>query len=793
MNNEPLTRNTLARLREMLTRSRLAGVPFVLTLTMLSISSGRPAYSQRLTGPIPFAVAQSKQWQRAQWAYSQRAYPLGYVPQDAKLHALQQIEAAPAALSAAMTGAKWKSLGPTPIANDLADPHADLIPLSGRVADVAVDPKKSKHWLIGAAQGGIWETRNAGKSWKARTDKQATLAMGAIAFAPSNPRIVYAGTGEAVFSGVAYGGTGILKSTTGGKSWKPIGQTNLNGLGFSDIAVDPMNSSILVAATVRTARGREFLAAPAGVYRSTDGAQSWSRTLSGQATDLEIHAKDFSRQFAAIGEIFGGAENGLYRSSDAGSSWTRVQGPWDNQAVGRMELALAPSNPDVLYVSVQDANTFGFLGLWTTQDASASGPTWKKIAVTPTNGRKNFCDPQCWYNQELSVDPADAGKLFAGGVVLWVLDGNKWKSVLPGHADQHAMAWAGQQLIVGNDGGVFSSKNAGGTWSSHNQKLTLTQYYHGAMHPTRLGFLLGGSQDNGTQVRINSNVWKRIAAGDGADIEISASQPDTHWAFSSQNLRILRTTDGGVTRTVVNRGIKTKTAPFIAVFSKCPGNDDVFIAGAKRLMRTDTFFKVASPRWKAQGPKLKGGDEITAVAFAPSDGKCMTYAFGTAKGKIFVTKNGGKKWTDADNQGDVPGRFITDLAFDPNNMDTLYAALSGFDEGTPGQPGHLFITGSATTGTPRWTDISPPVNLPHNAVAVQLGTPNKAWVGTDVGVWEQQVGQGSTTWIHHGPNVGMPNIAVFDIQATESGVVAFTHGRGAFSLGGKAAAGGSRE
>ena len=534
--------------------------------------------------------------------------------------------------------------------------------------------------------------------------------------------------------------------------------------------------------------------------------------MSGQATDLEVDPSDFNRQFAAHGEPFGAAENGLYFSSNAGQSWTQVAGPWDDLAAGRMELAMAPSDADVLYVSVQDfsGGDFGsLLGLWKTQNASRvssaeSMPTWENIRVDPIEDLQDYChntaDSQCYYDHELSVDPKDPDTLYAGGVWIWKNDGKDWKSLLPDHVDVHSMAWAGKRLIVGNDGGVSSSKNGGRTWKDHNAGLTLTQFYHGAMHPDRLGFVLGGSQDNGTGLRIagakraslaGKDEWQRIFPSDGADTEISKDNPEKHWALSAQSLELYRTKDGGTTVELVTDGIDTSDAPFIAVFDKCPSNDDVFIAGTTQIWRSDNFFGVGAPSWKAQGPKLAAGDSISAAAFAPSDRKCKTYTFGTALGEIYVTKNGGKQWKNADKRDDVPVRFVTDVAFDPDDKKTLYASLSGFDEFT-GEPGHLFMTSSALTGKPRWKDVGPAVNIPHNAIAIQPGRSragrsaggqnNVVWLGTDLGVWRQQ----GRNWIHQGPKQGLPNVAVFDLQATSDGVVAFTHGRGAFLLKGAA-------
>lgn len=769
-----------------------AALTGLLALSLLGGACARPSTSDDPIAPPP-TIGDSEQWQRSQWAWDMRVYPGTTVPAGARERALRDTRAHVA--RSPRPAARWMSLGPTPLSTDLDETYVAKTELSGRVATVAVDPRKAKHWLIGAAQGGIWETKNGGRRWTPRTDGADTLAMGAIAFAPKRNRVVYAGTGEGHFSGDSYGGVGVLKSTSGGKRWKKVNDTDLTGLAFTDLAVHPRNDDIVVGSTVRGVRRQAAALPAAGVYRTTDGGTTWTRTLTAQVTDLVVDPRDFDVQYAGAGEVFGSGANGLYMSVDGGVTWQAVGGPWNGNNPGRVELALAPSDPDTLYVAVHRPDDGDLLGLWRTDDARARedglrAPSWEPIPAESYNlggiARVDFCDPQCWYDMVLSVDPRDPDTLYAGGLWLWRYDGATWTRLLPGHVDQHAITWAGRTLISGNDGGVFSSKNRGGTWKSHNKGLTLTQFYHGAMHPTSFGTVLGGSQDNGTAVRdarvarqAPGATWRRIFGGDGADVEIASANPGTHWALAAQRQLLLRTMDGGRSIQLAVGDIDTSSAPFIAPFARCPSDDDLFLAGTDRIWRTDAFFGPSMPTWKDQGPNV--GHGVTAIAFAP-DSKCDTYAIGTARGEIWITTNGGKKWRNGDARRQVPDRAVADLAFDPQDERVLWVALSGFDENTPGAPGHLFRSGNATKRKPTWSDMSPPVNLPHNAVVIQPGGDGLAWVGTDLGVWEQ-IGSGRfVEWTPHGPDTGLPNVAVYDLQATEDGIAAFTHGRGAFLL-----------
>lgn len=461
--------------------------------------------------------------------------------------------------SGAAQGKQWVNIGPAPIQSSGGHDFFGQGPVTGRVADVAVDPRDSNHWLIGAAFGGVWETKDAGITWVPRTDDQETLAMGAIAFTPSDPKTVYAGTGEAVW----FVGAGLLKSMDGGMTWEML-TDKFAGTSFSDIKVNPIDPNNLIVATtwansLCSMCGRPSSGPESGIYTSDDGGNCWSLRLKGSATDLEVDPNDFNRQYSGLGNMFGHADNGVYRSTKGGSEWTLIDGQstWGQKigGVGRVELALAPSNPDIVYVIIQDAkdnngNDNGILGLWWTKNAWADKPTWEEIPLPNNNSPFSFGE-QTYYDLEIIVDPENADVLYAGGVWLcrWTRGASPaWMGIQGGiHVDHHTMAWAGNKLIVGNDGGIYSTTDGGDTWANHNTNLSITQFYYGSVHPTDPNFAIGGSQDNGSEIRTNTDAWKRIYSGDGADNAISSNNPDRHWAISSQNLNIVKTIDGGKT------------------------------------------------------------------------------------------------------------------------------------------------------------------------------------------------------------------------------------------------------
>src|SRR5262249_53795003 len=276
-----------------------------------------------------------------------------------------------------------------------------------------IDPSNPNRWLIGAVGGGIWETTNAGNTWTARSDASPSLAMGAIAFSPTSPNIVFAGTGESSFSGDSEAGGGLLRSMDGGSTWSTVTTAGFTSNAFSAIRPQPSSSNVLAAATrAEMGRGPSDTfppnRTPSGVYMSIDGGNSFVRTLNGEATDLAVNPGVPSQVYAAIGDPFSSAAlNGLFRSVNAGQTWAPIAGPWPAARVGRIALAIAPTLPSRMFVAIQDAfggggpsGGGGLLGLFRTDNAFDPTPTFTQITTEPA-----FCGSQCWYDLTLAVDP----------------------------------------------------------------------------------------------------------------------------------------------------------------------------------------------------------------------------------------------------------------------------------------------------------------------------------------------------------------------------------------------------
>lgn len=754
----------------------------------------------------------------------------------------------------------WYNIGPQPI--NTQDTNNNIIEQdSGRVAALAVDPSDSNHWLIGAAQGGIWETPDAGNIWNPRTDDQASMSMGAIAFAPANPLLVYAGTGEPNFRGDDYAGAGLLVSQNGGTHWQML-NTNFAKTSFSRIRVNPVNSSNLVVATVRGGGGIGEEASgsanvpgapPRGVFVSTNGGTNFARMLTGEATALEANPNNFSLQYAGLGEIYGDPTNGVYRTTNSWQTFQLIQGPWIETNItymytnypiatniiadtninggmytniiytniitgtnimvgsgGRIAMAGSPSDPNTLYVGVADTRSYYISdldGIWVTTNAWAANPTWILLPFPPVFS-DDISTPRFWYFFDLLVDLADPTVVYLAEFNVWRYASGSWTplanwSTTHVHPDNHAMEWVPgpgmtHLMLLGNDGGVYlSNPGVTGFWTSKNSQLVISQFYKGAVDATGVNVLaLGGAQDNFTSVYTGSTGWALVVGGDGGDCAISTADPLNGWALSADTasdnysfyneVQIFRTLNGGMDFSMGAAGISDGlpfSHQFYVHFEKAPYNNDLLLAGTATLWRCNNYFTGTIPAWSANSPTMLDTNDapipISAMAFAPSDTSGMIYAYGTEDGQLRITSNGGASWADPDSAKTLPGRYVSGLAFSPNNANTLYVTYSGFDEGTPSHSGHLFKTTNALAGTPTWTNISPPVDLPNNCLAIDPNFPGTIYVGADLGIWNTTDGGGS--WTHYGPADGMPNVAVYDLRMNSSSqITAFTHGRGAY-------------
>lgn len=772
--------------------------------------------------------------QRDAWFYHQRAYPHQVIPAGARLRAVQQMDsidaqararrqtfagAAPViSPQAVSTSATWTSVGPQPTfcSSDYCatvetnQVVASYLNTSGRITALAVDPTNADIVYAGGAMGGVWKSTDGGSTWKALTDAQASLAMGAIAIDPNNHETIYAGTGEANNAIDSYYGAGILKSTNGGATWTniqgPFLQPTAQRIGA--LAVSPASSNTVIAG------------ASSGIYLSSNAGQTWKNVLGPAAASAVVFDPSSpSTVYAALGDpcgvLCGVQENGVYKSTNGGVNWTQLTGSGSNalptKDVGRIALAIAPSTPSTLYAAIQDTNEFTsnnpnttLLGVWKTTDG---GNTWSRMglpAADPSSG-ETLCggDGQCYYDIVIQVHPQHPNVVVVGGVTLGLsTDGENFNAIslqyspngnfgYAVHVDQHAIAFStdSSKVYFGNDGGVWSAPasdlvNGGAmSFTNLNQELALTQFYAGvSVFPKgNSNALLGGTQDNGTQLQSGGS-WSNITYGDGGYTAVDStfpalfygvfppgSAPFTVWReFNLPTvLPLLIEGDYGID--------SSDTTGFIPPLAMDPTTPSTMYFGTYRVYQSLT----SASAWRAISPDLTGGsqgDTVTVVAVSPADPN-VVYA-GTSNGKVQVTTNAlsaSPSWTNR--TPNLPNRYVTGVAPDPRDPMTAYASLSGFP-GEDDLQGHIFKT---TNGGANWTDITGNLpNTPVNWLIVEPDALDTIYAATDVGV--QVTTNTGASWTSLGS--GLPRVAALSLTLDRSNRILYagTHGRSMWSI-----------
>lgn len=621
------------------------------------------------------------------------------------------------------TGPRWRSLGPWTVRNGQTY-GSTRIDVSGRVSALAVDPARPTHVLAGAAHGGVWESFDRGTSWSPRTDYETTLTVGALAFDPGNSSIAYCGTGEGDWW--SWFGNGVLRSTNGGSDWDPVCTAPFVGQGFYALTVDPANGQRLLAG------------ATGGLWTSVDGGVTWTNRR--RATCWAI------ARAASGGEILAGCQDGLFRSTDGGVTWTAVALPGAPATFTRLAVSRPQVSADVAYA-------FGAAGgtatLWRRE-----GTTWTAIG-TPTD----LAVGQAWYDWYVSAAPDSAGQVYLGAIDVHRGDrgrGGAWtwqnlssrSSGVSIHPDQHSMAFepgAPATVYAGGDGGVYRSPDRGATWVSCNNGLEITEFEYIAHDLGTSRLVLGGTQDNGTNLWTGANRWEHVGDADGGDCGVNRTTPTT-MIHSRQNGTILRSTTGGA---LGSWGFITPPRPagegpglfYVPIECSATNGDTLAVGGLALYVSRDN-----GTSWR----RLDYGTAGTASATYVPDAD--TVIVGLTDGRVLRSRWTAGAWT----------------ALAALTTARAGAAVSDL-HATAGGGGRLWLTSSrlgggrvwrSDDGGTTWTDQT--AGLPSvamNAVIVDPANANRIWVAGDLGVYQSR--DSGATWTDFAS--GLPNCFIGDL------------------------------
>ena len=708
------------------------------------------------TGPYP-----------SDWFFRQRAYPHGMINKEVYLRSVKEQTALRRQLES--RNGTWESRGP--------------VNVGGRITDLAVHPSDINTIYAGTASGGIFKTTDQGDNWKAIFDDQLSLAIGDMDIAPSDPDILYVGTGESNAGGgsLAYDGAGVFKTIDGGASWTHLGLESIGSVG--KVEINPENpETAYVAAMGHLFANNE----DRGVYRTQDGGQSWEKVLflsdSTGAVDLAVHPTDTNIIFATMWERlrrphrrdYGGPTSGIYRSMDGGDTWTKLTQGLPTSDLGRIGIAIFPSDPTVLYTVIAD--DIGHLkGVYKSRDG---GDSWSPLGLGGFNAPSFM-----WWFGKIFIDPVDENKVYVSSldVQRTVNGGITWFPVFHGaHVDQHAMYIHPDNpnfIIIGNDGGVYISEDGGETYE-HFDNMPITQFYTCEIDPSDVNKLYGGTQDNGTIRTLsgNNNDWNMILGGDGFVCLVDPNDPNIIFAeFQYGGLR--RSVNGGTSFIGVGWGISPSDIKnWKAPLAFNPHNSRSVYFGTTKLYKTTNqanWWDPISPviTTPPAGSNLIYGT-LTTIAVSPVDTNIIY--IGTDDGKVYHTANEGNDWNFV--SGSLPDRWITQVVAHPDEADIAYVTLSGYryDE----YLAHVFKTNDQGN---TWTDISSNLpEVPVNDLLIDPDNTDQLYVATDVGVFVSYDDGGF--WEPFGE--GIPNVPVLDLCLhAESGILAAaTYGRSMFTI-----------
>ncbi|HYX24313.1 MAG TPA: hypothetical protein VFC23_09200 [Thermoanaerobaculia bacterium] len=673
----------------------------------------------------------------------------------------------------------------------------------GRVLAVAGVPGEPAHFYFGGVNGGVWETRDAGRTWQPIFDGQPIGSIGALAVAPSNPRVLYVGSGEADMRSDIAQGDGVYKSADGGRSWSHIGLADSQQIGR--VLVDPRSPDVIFVAALGHPYGPN---AERGVFRSQDGGKSWQKVLGKNddtgAIDLAFEPGRPEVIYAALWQTrrtpwhiyppSNGPGSGLYKSTDGGDHWTQIGLGGGGHGLpanpGRIGLAVAPSRPQRVYAMVDADAAEG--GLYRSDDG---GTTWTKASGD------NRIWGRGWYFGGITVEPRNPDVIYACNTAVYRSeDGGRTFVPIkgaPGGDDYHEL-WidpqAPERRILGVDQGAVVSVDGGETWSSWFNQPT-GQFYHVVTDNRFPYWVYGAQQDSGaagvpsrtnTYDGINLTVFREVTAGGESD-DVAPDPRDPDVLFGGRveklDLRTMQTRSVDPTLAYPNRYRETWTLPL--VFS--PRDPRVLYFARQRLFRTDD----GGEHWLMISPDLTREDPGTPANLDPSAAanhlqagprRGVIYAIapsrlsdhdlwvGTDDGLIWRTKDEGAHWTNVTPAAIAPWSKIGILDASHFDAETAYAAVDRhrLDDFKP----YVYRTHD---GGRRWDLIAS--GIPNgsfvNAVREDPVRKGLLYAGTEKGVYVSF--DDSDHWQPLQAN--LPVTSVRDLEVHGEDLVIATHGR----------------
>jgi photosystem II stability/assembly factor-like uncharacterized protein len=704
--------------------------------------------------------------------------------------------------------------------------------MSGRISDLAVYEANPAVFYVATAHGGVWKTENNGTTWEAQLQNTGHLSTGDVTISQSNPDLVWVGTGESSNRQSVSWGDGVYKSIDGGKTYAHMGLKTSRHI--NRIVIDPRNNDTVFVAATGSLWGP---GGERGVYKTTDGGKSWKQVLKvdentgaddlvmDPANNQVLYATMYQRQRTACCFNGGGPGSGIYKSTDGGETWTKLKGGVLDAPLGRIAIDVYRKRSNILYALIegpaqpaggrgqagggrggqQPLNPNDPTGLYRSDDA---GATWRKV---------NNANPRPMYFSRIDIDPGDPDAVYAGGVGLHqTLDGGKTIATdiaASTHDDVHAI-WINpsnaNHVIIGNDGGLAVSYDKGRRWK-FVPNLPVGLFYHVSVDNAVPFNICGGMQDNynwcgPSAVRsaagIGNHEWNTLQGGDGfvalqdpTDYRIAysesqdgnmvrvdrvtfetmsirpqpaAGEPAYRWHWDTPLLlsphdpkvlyvaanKVFRSADRGLSWTAISDDLTDNQ-----------NRDEIVTMGVKgsdiRFSRNDGISQWPAIVSLAESPKRPG----------------LLYA-GTDDGHVAVTRDMGKSWTRITDkfQGLPKGIFVSELV--PSRFDegTVYATFDGHRQNDFG----TWIYVSNDFGQ-TWRSMN--ANLKDQVARTlleDLKNPDVLYLGTETGIFVTLDRGGS--WARMKGNMPTVRVDEMVIHPRDNALVVATHGRAIWVL-----------
>ncbi|MFZ5971013.1 MAG: WD40/YVTN/BNR-like repeat-containing protein [Bacteroidota bacterium] len=696
-----------------------------------------------------------------------------------------------------LSGLKFRSIGPALT--------------SGRISDFAVNPNNYSEYYVATASGGVWKTVNAGTTYEPVFDGQGSYSIGCITLDPSNPNVVWVGSGENNNQrSVAYG-DGVYKSEDGGATWKNVGLKDSEHI--AKILIDPRNTQVVYVAAIGPLWKE---GGDRGLYKTEDGGKTWAQVLKLDehtgVTDAVmdprnpdvIYAAAFQRRRHDYAYVSGGPGSGIYKTTDGGKTWAKANIGLPAVDLGRIGLAISPADPEYLYAIVEAAKGEG--GFYRSTNRAAS---WEKRSSHQSGGN---------YYSEIFCDPKNPHRVHSMTVFNQVTDdgGRTWRTLgeKHKHVDNHVM-WIDptntNHMLNGCDGGIYETWDGAQTWQ-YKPNLPVTQFYKVEVDNSEpFYFVYGGTQDNfslggPSRTRNESGItnadWFVTNGGDGFESAIDPHNPNIVYAQSQH---------GGLVRFDKATGEATGIQPkprrgeneyrwnWDSPLQTSTHQKGRIYFAAEKVFRSDDYgntwqvisgdisrgldrnkLTVMGRVWGMEAPGKNSGTALygLASAFSESPKNEKLLVAGTDDGLIQITTDGGATWKKTEAFPGAPSMtYVYHVLASQHDENVIYAVLNNHKRGDF-KP-YLF---KSTDKGKTWTSING--NLPERGSTYCLledhVDANLLFAGTEFGVHFSN--DGGKTW--KPLKAGLPTIAVRDmaIQKRENDLVLATFGRGFYVL-----------